>query len=136
MRSLFLTIAALSLLACGGDSTGPTASAVGTWDLQTIDGSPLPFTIFELASPPDKLEVTSDTFVASSNGTYSETATLRETQGTTVTTQTQTDTGTWTQNNAAITLTSDSDGSSSSAAISGDVITASVSGDVFVFARR
>lgn len=135
MRRLFLGIVASSLLACGGDSTGPSASAVGTWSLQSINGFGLPFTVLFVASPVYRLEILSDTFVASSNGTYVETASVRETDGSSVTTQTQTDVGTWTQNNSAITITA-SDGTVSSAAISGNIITANESGDVFVYRRQ
>jgi hypothetical protein len=137
MKKVLVTSAALFVLACGGgDSTAPgVASAAGSWSLQTINGTPLPFTIFDQVSPPDKLEVLSNTFVASTSGTFVETSTLRETQGTTVTTQTETDTGTWRQNNAAITITT-SDGTVNTAAISGDVITASESGALFVYHRQ
>jgi hypothetical protein len=137
MKKVLITSAALCVLACGGaDSTGPgVASAVGTWSLQTINGSPLPFTVSEQISPPDKLEVLSNVFVASANGTYVETFTLRDSQGTTVTTQTESDTGTWRQNNAAITITT-SDGTVNTAAISGDMITASESGALFVYHRQ
>jgi hypothetical protein len=135
MRRLFLGIVASSLLACGGDSTGPNASAVGTWSLELINGHVLPFTVVFIASPVYRLEIVSDIFVASSNGTYVETTSVRETDGSSVTTQTETDVGTWTQNNSALTITA-SDGTVSSAAISGNIITASESGDVLIYRRQ
>jgi hypothetical protein len=136
MRKLLLACATLALLGCGGDSTGPNASAVGTWNLQTINGSALPYTAIFVAGPPVyKLEILSDTFVAAANGTYTEALTSRETDGTQVTTTTDNDNGTWVQNNAALTITS-SDGTVSSAAISGNTITANQQGLVLVYKRQ
>lgn len=135
MRKLLLCLTAASLVACGGDSTGPIASAAGTWNLQTINGTALPFTAVYVASPLYKLEILSDTFVASSNGSYVENFSIRETDGSTVTTQNGSDHGTWVQNNGALTITA-SDGTVSSAAITGDVITANIDGDVYVYHRQ
>jgi len=135
MRKLLLAVATLAVLGCGSDSTGPIASVAGTWNLQTINGSPMPFTVLFTASPLYRLEILGDSFVANANGTYIETASVRETDGSTVTTSTATDVGTWVQNNNAIALTA-SDGTVSSAAISGDIITANESGDVFIYRRQ
>ena len=135
MRKLIFGLVAFGVLGCGGDSTGPGASAVGTWKLQTVNGSALPYTVAFVASPPYRLEIVDDTFVASANGTYTESFTTRETDGSTVTTQTDSDNGTWTQNDNVVTITA-SDGTVSSATISGDIITASESGFAFVFRRQ
>ena len=135
MRRTLLALATFALLGCGGDSTGPVASAEGTWQLQTINGSPLPFTVIFIASPLYRLEILSDTFVAHGDGTYDETVTTRETDGSTVTTTEEHDNGTWTQNNASLTITS-SDGTVSTAAISGNTITANVEGAVLVYRRQ
>jgi hypothetical protein len=136
MRRLLLGIASLALVGCGGDSTGPNASVVGTWNLQTVNGSPLPYTAIFTAGPPVyRLELVSDTFVAASNGTYTEAFTSRETDGTTVTTTTENDTGTWTQNNGSVTITS-SDGTVTSASVSGNTITLNEQGLVAVYHRQ
>ena len=135
MRRVMMALGTISLLACGGDSTGPeVASAVGTWNLVTVNGSPLPFIIVQV-QPSYKLELLSDRFVVNADGTYSETFSYRETDNGTVTTTTDGDTGTWTQSNAALTITA-SDGTVSQAAISGDTITASESGFVSVYHRQ
>lgn len=136
MRRLILALGAVSLLGCGGgDSSGPSvASAVGTWNLVTINGSPLPYTIVQIA-PSYKIEVLSDRYVANADRTWSETFSLRETDAGTVTTTTDSDNGTWTQANAALTITS-SDGTVSSAAISGNTITISEGGFVSVYQRQ
>lgn len=133
MRKLVLAIAAVSLLGCGGDSSGPGASAVGTWNLVTINGSPLPATIIQ--APTYRLEILSDRFVLSSNGTMSDTFTYRETENGTATTTTETDNGTWSQNNTALTITY-SDGTSQTAAVSNDTFTISEQGFVFLYERE
>jgi Lipocalin-like domain len=134
MRKLFLGLAASLLLACGGDSTGPNASAAGTWNLQTVNGAGLPATVIFVASPLYRLEILSDTFVANANNTYNETSVVRETDGSTVATTTSTSNGTWTQSNGALTITT-SDGFVTTATISGNTITISDGTDVYVYAR-
>ena len=135
MRKLLLICAATALLGCGGDSTGPVASAEGTWDLQTVNGSPLPYTIAFIASPVYRLEIVSDVFVVHGDGTYDETFTSRETQGSQVTTTDDADNGTWVQNNASLTITS-SAGTVSTGAISGNTIAANLQGQVVVYRRH
>jgi lipocalin-like protein len=136
MRKALIALAAVALLGCGGDSTGPAASAVGTWNLQTVNNATLPYTLAFIANPLYKLELVSDAFVVRADGSYTETFTERETDGTTVTTTSDDDTGTWVQNNGALTITSSSDQSSVNAAISGNTITVNAQGLVLVFKRQ
>lgn len=131
MRRLILALGAVSLLACG-DSTGSSGSAVGTWNLSTIDEDPLPVTIFEFGT--FREELMSARIVALSNGTYTLTATVRVTDGGTVTTTTESSSGTWTQTNASVVIT-DSDGFDTNAAISGNTITHIEDGVVWVWVR-
>ena len=134
MRRLVLALSAASLLACG-DSSGPeVSSAVGTWSLVTINGSPLPYTAV-LIQPTYRLEILSDVFVATSNGTFTETFTTRETENGTVTTTTETDNGTWSQTGNTVTIVY-ADGTTSTATISGNSITLSEPGLVLVFQRQ
>src|SRR5881275_2041570 len=70
MRRALIAVAAMALLGCGGDSTGPAVSAVGTWNLQTVDNGPLPYTAVFVASPLYKLEILSDAFVVRADGSY------------------------------------------------------------------
>jgi hypothetical protein len=135
MRKALVALAAIALLGCGGDSTGVNASAVGTWNLQTVNGSALPYTAVFVANPLYKLEILSDVFVVRSDGSYTETFTSRETNGATVTTTAEDDTGTWVQNNAALTVTA-SDGTPSSGAISGNTATINTQGLVLVYRRQ
>jgi hypothetical protein len=100
--------------------------AIGAWNLVTINGSPLPFTIDPTANP--VLEILSDQFVASSSGAFSDAITYRETNGTTVTTTTQNAVGTWSQSGSIMTVTETATGFVTTATISGN--TATVSGGV------
>lgn len=133
MRRIVCTLGVLALVGCG-DSSGPSvASVVGTWNLETINGQGMPFTVAQF--PGYHLEILDDVFVVRSNGTFTETLTIRETEGSTVTTSSESADGDWDQDNAAITLNYD-DGSVATAAISGDVVTANIDGDVFVYRRQ
>jgi len=136
MRKLLLACAAVALLGCGGDSTGPSASVAGTWNLQTVNGQPLPYTAYMTTSPSYRLEIMSDQLVANSDGTYAENGTIRETQGTTVTTSTEQDTGVWTQHGSQIDFTSDADATVTSATVSGDKLTVDAQGVVGVYTRQ
>jgi hypothetical protein len=135
MRKTLIAMAAVALLGCGGDSTGPAVSAVGTWNLQTVDTKQLPYTAVFVASPLYKLEILSDVFVARADGSYTETFTERETDGTTVTTTSNDDTGTWVQHNASLTITS-SDQTTTNATISGKTITINAQGLVLVYEKQ
>jgi hypothetical protein len=89
-----------------------------------------------IAGPPlYQVELVSDTFVAASNGTYTEAVTSRETNGSTVTTTTDNSNGTWSQTNGSVTVT-DANGTVTTAAVSGNTITLNVPGLVAVFHRQ
>jgi hypothetical protein len=135
MRKALIAVATVALLGCGGDSTGPAVSAVGTWNLQTVNKAPLPYTAVFVANPLYKLEILSDVFVARADGSYTETFTERETDGTTVTTTSDDDIGTWVQNSTALSITS-SDQTTTSASISGNTITLSTGGLVLVYKKQ
>jgi lipocalin-like protein len=132
MRRLVLALTTASLLACG-DSTGP-GSVVGTWNLRTVNGSQLPYTVY-LVQPTYRLEIMSARFIADDDGTYTGAVTLRETNNGQVTTTTDSDFGTWSQANNTLTIT-DSEGAVSTATISGNTITLSEQGFVSVYRRE
>jgi hypothetical protein len=136
MRRFVLACAALALVSCGGgDSTGPVAaSAEGSWSLQSVGGSALPYTYAFDAATQHRSEVLSDVFDLNADGTFTETFTTRDTQGTTVTTSTDTDSGTWHQNGKTVTVTF-SDGSLT-ATINEDQITINTQAGVLLYARQ
>jgi hypothetical protein len=128
---------ALTLAGCGGDS-GPTtptnASIAGTWNLQTVNGAPLPFLFFQAGT--SKQEITADQFTFTSSGGFTQITTLRNTDNGQVSTETDTDAGTYSLNGTAITVTFNSDGSSSTAAVSGNTMTVSEEGLVAVYTKQ
>jgi hypothetical protein len=136
MKKVLLALAAVALMGCGGDSTGVGAKVEGTWNLQTVNGSPLPYTAIFIANPLYKFEILSDQFVANANGTYTETFTTRETDGTNVTTSTDSGNGTWAQSGSALNITDASDGTVSQATISGNTITVNQQGLVLIYRRQ
>lgn len=137
MRKLLLACAAVAMIACGGsDSTGPAASVEGTWNLQTVNGQPLPYTAFFNASPVYRIEILSDQVIAHSDGTYVENGVIRTTDGTTVTTTNQQDTGLWAQHGGQVDFTSDSDASVTTATVSGDQLHLSVDGFTGIYVRQ
>ena len=97
----FLIVACLALIsACGGDSsTAPTvANITGTWSLQTINGSSLPFVVAQTGA--NKVELTSDVLTIASTS-FTQTTTIRSTSNGQATTQSIADAGTYTLNGSA-----------------------------------
>lgn len=136
MRGFLLACSALVLLGCGGgDSTGPDVNVVGTWDLQTVNGSALPFTLQFDPNTNTRFELVSDQYVVHAGGSYDEAFTTRQTVGTQVTDDPQTDAGTWVVSGNKVTLTA-SDGSPLTGTASGNHITASVGGFTLVYVKE
>jgi hypothetical protein len=101
-RSLVSTLAGVALLTACGDSTGPGGRIAGTYQLETINGDPLPVTIFEFG--PYRAEALSGDLVVRANNTFSTSLTLRETDAGGVMTTTITCTGTYTVDGNTVTF--------------------------------
>jgi hypothetical protein len=127
------TVAMAFLAGCGSD--GPTlptqASVAGTWNLTTVNGATLPFTL--QASP--KVEVLSDQLIVAANGTFTESTQLRLTDGTTVTTTTVPDGGTYTLSGTSATLNFN-DGTQAAGIVSGNTFTVALSGLSLVWKKQ
>jgi hypothetical protein len=124
MRTIPLLGIVLTLAACGHDSTGPspTLSAVpGTYDLTTVDGHVLPFTVLDLGAYRAKLA--SGTLSLSTDGTYSLELGIRIEDSGNIRTAADSDGGLWNVNDNAITLASTQGNSSRTGTVSGDVMT-------------
>lgn len=67
MRKLIAVLALATLAACGSDSTS-SASFEGTWNLSTVNNSPLPYTFYQSGTERD--ELTSEKMVASAGKVY------------------------------------------------------------------
>ena len=80
MRRIAACLLLIAAAACGGDSpTQPTpASVAGVWNLQTVNGSGLPFILAQLEN--DKVELTDDVLNVSENGTFTQLTHFRITQ--------------------------------------------------------
>src|SRR5262249_6787870 len=89
----------------------PLQSIPGTYELKTINGSPLPFTFS------DGTTLNSDILVLKDDGTFTET--MKVADGTTFV-----DTGTYTVSNNFITINDATAGITYSASLSGSVLTA------------
>jgi hypothetical protein len=137
MRKLFLAtyaFAALLIAGCGSDgSTAPTPTSIaGTWNLTSVNGAALPFVV-QAANP--KLEILSEQLVLNTNGTFTQTAQVRITEGTAVTNQAIADAGTWTLSGTAATFVWN-DGSTGTATVSGNKFTVGEDGFSFVFTKQ
>src|SRR4051794_31957175 len=101
MRHFMIMLASIALAGCGGDATtAPTATIAGTWNLKSINGTPLPFTLAQTGT--NKLELMSDVFVISGTGSFTQTTTLRSTTNGVPTTQSLADAGSYVLNGTAV----------------------------------
>lgn len=135
MRRLFALTAfatLLSVAACGDSPTEASTSVVGTWHLQTVNGTPPPVTLFDF--PGYRLEVMGAVLVMNSNGTYANTYTYRETEDGTATTVQETELGTWTQSGSTV-LLEDDEGFQAQATLAGNQLTFIESGFTIRYSR-
>jgi hypothetical protein len=136
MKSL-IAACLLVLAACGGDDgpTAPTmASIAGTWNLQTVNGSPLPFTVAQ--SGADKIEVLGDAITVTATATFTQLTQVRVTQGGQATTQSVADAGSYTLSGKTVTFTFNSDGSSGTGTLNGTTLTVTDSGIALVYRKQ
>jgi len=134
MRRLLPFILSLAV-ACGSDSsTQPNAtpaSLAGTWNLQTINGAALPFTL--LQTP--KTELLSDVVTAVAAGTYTELSQVRTTLNGQVTVSTESDGGTYTITGNTVTIRS-TDGSTALGTVNGNLFTIAAGGISFEYKKQ
>jgi hypothetical protein len=103
MRTLFCTFVLAVLLACGGgDKAAAPKTMPGTYPLVSYAGSGMPATIVQV--PGYKAELTGGTITLNANGSFSNSYSFRETEGTTVTNTTIPCSGTWAQSGNAVAL--------------------------------
>ncbi len=125
MRRLLLLAAAMTLAACGSDSVGPSGSITGDYDLQRINGSPLPVVVGT------GVLLNSDVLTLNNDGTYTDIAQLSD--GSVVPEQ-----GFYDETNGFITFSPTTTGLSQySGSLSGSILTTTFSdGTVEVYQRR
>jgi hypothetical protein len=124
---------ALGLAACT-DVTGlGSYNITGSFNLQTFNGSQLPTVSFQNNFEQD--ELLQETFTIYNDGTYTDDYTLRINSQTGTTTQSFRDVGTYQQNNTALQFRDSSTGDVFTGSISGNTLTVSQLGDVYVYRR-
>ena len=134
MRKLLAVLIGIAIMAACGDSTGPSETNIsGTYELQTINGQNLPFTLLIVGTY--QLEIAAGSVTINANGTYEESTTVREIDGSSTTTTTETSSGTWTRTNNAVTFVDGEDQTSLTGALSGSTLTFSEEGSTLVYQR-
>ena len=133
IRRVFLAFLVLGVTACGGDGTGPE-SVTGTYRLQSIDGDPLPFVVFQVGA--EKIEVAAGSVTLNADMTCSNIGTFRITTITgNVTTNAVIDLCTYTINGGVLTLTSVTDATVTSGSIVGSALTLTNAGFVLIYRK-
>ena len=102
IRRVSLAVLIFGVTACGGDGTG-LENVAGLYTLQTIDGDPLPWVLFQAGA--SKIEVTAGNVILNADMSCTNTFTYTTTESGNVTTETETDECTYTINGGAIALT-------------------------------
>ena len=103
--------AIMSVTACNSsDATSPSVSIAGTWNLRTLNGSPLPYQV-----APNTV-IVSETLTLSSDGSYNDVASYSN--GTSFS-----EFGYFSVNNNLVTFNDQTDGITYTGAISGNVLT-------------
>lgn len=135
MRQLIPVLALATAVACGGDSKPPTTSSAGvTYKLQTINGSPLPYTVTVFG--PDKVEYLDDQVTLTDGGNYAESGHIRTTQNGQATTDVITDAGLFVRNGEALSFQSAVDGSTATGTLSGTTLTVLTPGLSSVYTKQ
>jgi hypothetical protein len=99
---LTLLVPLFAVAGCGDSGTG-TDDISGRYELRTIDGVTLPFTIIQLGNEPS--EVTSGFLQLNSDGTFTFSIIMSSTTAGSTQTVTETENGTWTQHGNQVTFT-------------------------------
>lgn len=138
MRKHFLGVAlgalAMSSVACS-DIVGGLGSynITGSYELMTFNGSSLPTVAYNDGF--EQRDILEETFTIYSDGTYTDDYTLRISSQSGQSNQTFRDTGTYQQNNTAIQFRDSATGDVFSGSVTGNVLTVTYLGDVYVYQR-
>jgi len=136
MKRFAALLFALAIVNCGGSdsSVGPNASVGGTWNLRSINGTPLPANFVDQGTT---LTITSSTLTmsGSTSGAYNEVIAYRAVSGGQTVTGTQTEVGTWSANGGSITFNDQTDRTTYQGSVSGNTLTEIVNGFTQVYSR-
>jgi hypothetical protein len=111
LKSIFAAVALAAAAACNNnDAVSPSGSVVGTWNLRTLNGSPLPVAIGS------RTVLNAEQLSLNSDGSYSDIASYSDGSS-------FTEVGFYDVNNNLITFQDQTDGISYTGSISGNVLT-------------
>ena len=134
----FLMVLYVFATACGGGKDSPTqptpASVAGTWNLQSMNGTALPFVIAQTGA--NKTELTADVLTVVAGGSFTQMTTIRTTLNGQVTTQTIPDAGAYVLNGTNVTFQFISDGSIGTGTVSGTTLTVSTPGFSYIYRKQ
>lgn len=134
MRRLLLICAIVGGIACG-DSTSPGMAAVaGTWSLQSVNGSPLPYTISQGSL--STTQIASGTLVVSRSGTFTDTTTVATTANGEQSTSAEADSGSYSLNGAVVSFAFVTDGLTGTGLLNGDSVTVALSGYSLLYTKK
>lgn len=134
MTSVLLLATVACIVSKDDSPTAPTnASLAGTWTLQTVNGNPLPFTIYQDGTEKDDL--VGDVITVTASGTFTELSTVRYTANGQTFVDTYEYSGTYVLTGTSVTYTF-SDGGSRAAAISGNTFSLVDANLVYVYKKQ
>jgi Lipocalin-like domain len=135
MRRIIPLVLAASL-GCGSDATmqPPAGRMVGTWNLQTINGQPLPYADPQASGY--KFETLSNTVTMDSRGFYRSRGQYRVTTNGRPATYATTDSGTYSLNEPQLVVVSMATGESQVGTVSGKTLTFIAPGHTFVLMKK
>ena len=118
----------LALAACG-DSTGPSSGIAGTYQLESINASSLPYEVFGT-------EILSGTLTIYRDGVFSVSTTTRSDDGTGPVTETESGTGTYNLNDNTLRMVYQDDGEEDFATYADGKVTVDAGVLVAVYRRQ
>ena len=134
MRKIRVALTVFAIACGGSDTTTPALpSAVGTWNLSTINGTALPFTVDQTGS--SRSEVIGGSLSIVAGGSFTFSVTGREIVNGVVSTGSSSAAGTFTTNGTAITLRSTSNGVTLSGSFSANSLTLAENWIAYMFTR-
>jgi hypothetical protein len=121
---------ASGLVGCGGDPAAPSDFVSGTYDLETVNGFEPPVTVF--ADVDYELEVLDSRTTLELDGSFTSSLTLRETDGSDVSTGTSTSRGTYRLTGTTLSLQVPGDPQSPySGSLQGEDLTLNIAGIIY-----
>ena len=133
MRRILIGLAVAFSVSCGGSGIVGSSTVHGAYTLQTVNGSPLPYTT--AASGTSKTEITDDVITLYEGGTYAESGHSRITVNGQVTNQTNTKSGSYQLLGNSVSLLNNASGQLSFALIDGNTMTIVENGMTSVFTK-